>query len=237
VTKSRASKLFDFVARRRSVLVAAFLGAAGVLVAVGCSRPMAAPAAVDVDVERPGVRRAGAVVLEPPPARPDPVERTGARGIVSLREPIARAAVERFVERFFAAWQRGSLEGLTVLLASDAEPLYGNAHGRSSVIENWQQRLQAHEYPRLAGLELVRPERIERWSWDDLSAPDAPRRPFGMRPGDIVVRVPVEVTQAAGERFFGDVAVLMVRRDGDDLLIAGYGEIEGSEAGFHGARP
>ncbi len=198
---------------------------------------MAPPTAVDLDEQRPRVRRVGAVVIEPPPARPDPVDRSGARGIVSLREPIARAAVERFVERFFAAWQRGLLEGLAVFLASDAEPLYGGAHGRSSVIENWQQRLAAHDYARLAGLELVRPERIERWSWDDLSAPDAPRRPVGMRPGDMVVRVPVEVTQAAGERFFGDVTVLWVRRDGGDLLIAGYGEIEGSEVRFHGARP
>jgi hypothetical protein len=125
-----------------------------------------------------------------------------------------------------AAWQRGSLEALVALLTLDAGPMGARARGRGPLVEGWRQRLRAHEYARTAGLELVRPERIERWTWDELGAPGAPARPADMRPDELYVRVPVEVTQIAGEKLFDEVIVLELRREEGRYKIAAYGEAE-----------
>lgn len=165
-------------------------------------------------------------MLEPPAARPVPIDRASTRTIVSLREPEDRASVVQLVKSFFEAWEGASLDALLALLAPDAGPLEGRSRGRVALAELWRQRLQAHDYSRLLGVELVRPERIERWTWDELDAPLAPARPADMRPGEVYVRVPIEVTHVGGERFFGDVAVIVLRRAGSGLRIASYGELE-----------
>jgi len=165
-------------------------------------------------------------VLEPSAALPAPIDRGRTQAIVTLREPEDRASVARLVKSFFEAWQDASLDALLALLSPDAGPLEGRSHGRSALAELWRQRLQAHDYSRLLGVELVRPERIERWTWDDLEAPLAPARPADMQPGEVYVRVPIEVTHVGGERLFGDVAVMVLRRGGRGLRIASYGELE-----------
>ncbi|MDP9151451.1 MAG: hypothetical protein M3O36_16140, partial [Myxococcota bacterium] len=70
------------------------------------------------------------------------------------------------------------------------------------------------------------PERIERYDWSDLSAPAAPPRPLEMRPDEVYVRVPLEVTRVAGERLFGDVIVLLLKREGSRYKVAAYGEAD-----------
>jgi hypothetical protein len=84
--------------------------------------------------------------------------------------------------------------------------------------------LHAHEYRRLAGFNLFRLDRVERYAWDDLSLPDSPERPPEMRPEELYVRVPLEVTRVAGERLFGDVILVVLRRDAGKYKIAAYGE-------------
>jgi hypothetical protein len=86
--------------------------------------------------------------------------------------------------------------------------------------------MRAHPYARLAGVEIVRLERVERWESDDLGAPEAPARPTDMRPGETYVRVPLETGRIAGERFFGDVIVLLVRREDGRYKIVAYGEVD-----------
>jgi hypothetical protein len=171
-------------------------------------------------------RRPDAVVVEPPPAMPSAVSRADARGVVALREPLAGDAVGNLVSALVDAWQRESLEALTALLTADAGPIEARARGRNTLVESWRQRLHAHPYGRLAGVELVRPERIERWEAEDLTAADAPARPPDMRPGELYVRVPLEVSRVAGEKFFGDVIVMLVRREDGKYRIAAYGEID-----------
>ncbi|HXX67306.1 MAG TPA: hypothetical protein VEK07_09000 [Polyangiaceae bacterium] len=165
-------------------------------------------------------------MLEPSAALPAPIERGGTQTIMSLREPEDRASVAQLVQAFFEAWQDASLDALLALLAPDAGPLEGRSRGRGALAELWRQRLQAHEYSRLLGVELVRPERIARWTWDQLEAPLAPARPVDMQPGEVYVRVPIEATHIGGERLFGDVAVMVLRRVGGGLRIASYGELE-----------
>ncbi len=166
------------------------------------------------------------VVIDPPPVLPAPLSRSSAQGVVSLREPPAHDAVVELVRTFLDGWQRESLETLLGLSTSDAALIDGADRGHAALIESWRQRLRAHDYGRLAGTELVLPERIERWEWDDLGAPNRPVRPSGMKSGDILVRAPLEVTRVAGERVFGDVVVMVLRRQDGGLRIAGYGEVD-----------
>jgi len=211
VTRTRASKLCE-----ASLAIA--LGAA-----LACGAPQAgvvAPAASD---EAPP-RRPDGVVVEPPPAMPSAVVRAPARGVVALREPLGGDAVRELVTKLMDAWVRESVEGLLDLVAPDAGPMDRRSSGRAKLLEDWRARMQAHEYNRLEGVQLVRPERIEHWDWQDLASPDAPPRPPDMRADEIYVRVPLEVTRAAGEKVFGDVVELLVRTDAGKLRITAYRE-------------
>jgi hypothetical protein len=147
-----------------------------------------------------------------------------ARGVVTLRVPVNDEAVVALVQTLIDAWQRESLESLVGLLTPDAQNLEAHGHGGTSLPDGWRLRLQTHEYRRLAGIELVRPARIRRWDYDDLGAKGAPPRPPEMRPGDLLVRVPVEVTHVAGEKLFGDLMTIVLRPEGPKLRVAAYGE-------------
>ena len=193
--------------------------------ACGCgaaSPPVAAPST------EPETRRPDAVVVEPPEAIPAPVARAEAQGVVTLREPLAADAVREIVEQLMDAWKKQSLEALVALLTSDAGPIEGRGHGRGPLVEAWRQRLRTHEYSRLTGMEIVRLDRIERWTYDELGSSDAPARPAEMRPGEIYVRVPFEVTHLGNEKLFEDVLELVLRREEGHYRIAAYGEVGGS---------
>jgi len=202
--------------------------------AAGCAgeSPCVPAIASPADAEAVGVaavvpaRHPDAVVLEPPAALPVPTTRAVARGVVSLREPVASDAIADLVEAFVDAWERESLDALVALLAPDAGPLESRARGRSALIDAWRQRLHAHEYGRLAGVELVRRERIARWNWGELGAPGAPARPPDMRPDEVYVRLPLEQTRVAGETLFGDSMVMVLRHVEGRLAIAAYGEAD-----------
>jgi hypothetical protein len=187
-------------------------------------RPKAPPPAVDEAGDVP--RRPDAVVIERESALPAPVDRAEAKGVVALREPVGAEAIFRVVRQLVDAWERGSLEDLSALLSADAGPWTARERGKSALTESWRQRLQAHEFNRLAGVELVRPERVEHWVWDDLGTPGAPARPADMRPGEILVRAPLEVTRVSGEKLFGDAMILILRREAPGLRIVAYDETD-----------
>ncbi|MCL2451196.1 MAG: nuclear transport factor 2 family protein, partial [Polyangiaceae bacterium] len=152
--------------------------------------------------DAPPARRPDAVVLEPVPARPAPSTRAEAYGVVALRQPIAAEAVALLVRAWVEAWQRESLEGLTELLSPDAVPIDAQGRGRAALVDSFRQRLAAHDYGRLAGLELVRADRIQHLAYDDFAAGPAngvsansagasvPARPPEMRRDDLYVRAP-----------------------------------------------
>ncbi len=172
-------------------------------------------------------RRPDAVVLEPRFALPNPATRAEARGVVSLRAPLTAEAVLAVVQSLLAAWQRASLESLVALLASDAVPMEAPGRGRPELIESFRQRLQAHDYARLAGVELVHSERVEHWDWDELGPRDTPARPPDMQRDETYVRVPMEVTHESGETLFGDTILLVLRLEAGRLVIASYAEAGG----------
>lgn len=227
MTTTRASKLCRAFGKAfaRAVVVWAVASAGS----IGCGA--APPATVDAPgaagSSEPPPRRPDAVVVEPPAALPVAAVHAEARGVVALREPLAGDALRETVLQVAAAWQLGSLEALVALLTNDAGAIEARARGRGPLVEGWRQRLRAHEYVRLAGVELVRPERIERWSWDELGASDAPARPADMRPDEVYVRAPLEVTRLANEKVFDEVMVLLVRLEDGRYKVSAYGEIEG----------
>jgi hypothetical protein len=208
--------------------VALVAGMACVLLGCAGHRP-AATGATEIpesSAATPPPRRPDGVVIDPPPLRPTPALRSPAQGVVSLREPAGEDAIVDLVRAFLDAWQRESLETLLALTAPDAGLLEDPEHGHAALVESWRQRLHAHDYGRIATAEMVRPERIERWEWDELGTPATPSRPPTMRPGELLVRAPLEVTRVAGERVFGDVVVMVVRRQEGRLRIAAYGEVD-----------
>ncbi len=169
-------------------------------------------------------RRPDGVVLEPPAALPSAVPRAEALGVVALREPLPDEALRACIATIVDAWEHEAIERLRELLTIDAGPLENRTAGRKALEDSWRQRMHAHEYGRLAGLELVRFERVERWDWDALGGPEAPERPGWMRPGELFVRVPFETTVVAGEKYFDDELILVLRPEGARYRIAAYGE-------------
>ena len=208
------------VSKRCSVAAACLL-----LTAAACATPSPALQAPSASAEPPP-RRPDAVVVEPPPAMPAPAAHAEAHGVVALREPLSSDAVADVVRALMDAWQRESLEALGALLTPDAGPIEARGRGKGALVESWRQRLRARPYRHLEGLQLVRPERIEHYAYDELGGPEGPVRPAGMREGEIYVRVPLEVTQVAGEKYFEDVIVLLLRREEGGYKIAAYGETD-----------
>jgi hypothetical protein len=164
-------------------------------------------------------------VLEPPTAIPPAVATAEARGVVALRPSLSGEAIHDCVRDLVEAWQRGSLDELTTLLASDAGPIEARARGPGALTEAWRQRLRAREYRRLEGMDLVRPERVEHYSYGELGGEGAPARPADMHPDETYVRVPLEVTQVNGEKYFEGTIVLLLRGDHGRAKITAYGEV------------
>ncbi len=231
MTKIRGSKLSRLA--RAAGAVGVILGIGSLLGAGGCGHVSPAVIALQMEptriTERTGrepARQPDGVVVDPPPLLPTAVAHDEARGVVSLREPAGNAAVADLLQAFVDGWEHESIDALAALLASDATAIDGAEHGHATLVETWRQRLRAHDYGRLAGTEILRENRVQRWGYDELGAPETPARPAGMRPADVLVRAPLEVTRVAGERVFGDVMVFVLRREDGKLRIAAYGEMD-----------
>ena len=66
---------------------------------------------------------------------------------------------------------------------------------------------------------------LQRYGAEDLAIGGARlARPAAMQDGDLLLRVPIAVAQVAGERYFGDVVTMVIRRDGGRFVIAAIGE-------------
>ena len=168
-------------------------------------------------------RRPDGVVLEPPPAMPPVSDRASATGVVSLREPLADKDVEDMVRAYLRAFEREDTAALEQMTAHDAVPL-GRAGGRAQLIEVWRGKFKSFEYQKLAGLEVARFSQLEKYAFDGLNVPGAPARPPEMKPGDVYVRIPILTPQIGTERLFGDVLVLLLRREDGRLKLAGQAD-------------
>lgn len=171
-------------------------------------------------------RRPDGVVLEPTPAMPAPADRAPASGIVALREPLADKDVEEVVRAYVRAFEREDLDALVQLLAQEASPL-GRAGGKNQLVDLWRTKMKNFEYQKLAGVEVARVAQIEKYGYDALGgsgASSGPQRPAEMRPGDLYVRVPIATPRVGSDQLFGDVLVLLLRREDARLKIAGQAD-------------
>lgn len=208
--------------RRSSWLVPSLVIASGIVACGG--------GALETATEMPKTpRRPDGVVLEPPPAVPAAQERaTTSSAVLALREPPAAEDVEEVVRDYLRAFEREDLDGLQHLLAREAGPL-GRAGGKSQLVDSWRGRFKSFEYQKLAGAEVARFGQLERRSYDGYAVAASAggptgNRPSEMRPGDLLVRVPIATPRVGGEQLFGDVLVLLLRREDGKLRIAGQAD-------------
>lgn len=172
-------------------------------------------------------RRPDGVALEPPPAVPPAVDRAEATGVVALREPLADKDVEEIVRAYLRAFEREDDQALAQLLTQDAVSLGRPGSTRQQLLEIWRTKLKSFEYQRLAGLEVARLSEIERHTYETLGTPGSRPRPPEMRPGDLYIRVPIATPRIGSEQLFGDVLVLLLRREDGRLKIAGQADENG----------
>jgi hypothetical protein len=172
-------------------------------------------------------RRPDGVVLEPSPALPLASDRAPASGVVALREPLADKDVEDIVRAYVRAFEREDSDALVQLLAQDAAPL-GRAGGKNQLVELWRTKMKNFEYQKLAGVEVVRLTQIEKLTYEMLSVSGGPTRPTEMRPGDLYVRVPIATPRVGSDQLFGDILVLLLRREEGRLKIAGQADENGT---------
>ena len=174
------------------------------------------------------VRRPDGVVLEPPPALPAAADRATASGIVALREPLADKDVEELVRAYVRGFEREDIDALMRLLAQDAAPL-GRAGNRNQLVDLWRTKMKNFEYQKLAGTEIARVTQIEKHTYDTLGAAGGPiPRPTEMRPGDLYVRIPIATPRIGSEQLFGDILVLLLRREDGRLKIGGQADENGT---------
>lgn len=176
-------------------------------------------------------RHPDGVVLEPARVIPPASDRAAANGIVALREPLADKDVEDIVRAYVRAFEREDVDALVQLLAQEASPL-GRAGSRAQLIDLWRTKIKNFEYQKLAGVEVARVAQIEKHTFDTLgssgAASGAPSRPPEMRPGDLYIRVPIATPRVGSDQLFGDILVLLLRREDGRLKIAGQGDENGS---------
>ncbi len=144
--------------------------------------------------------------------------------MVALRPTLSVEAIDDCVRELLEAWQDGSYDRLFALLTTDAGPIEARARGPGALGEAWRARLRAHEYKRLEGLELAQIDHVQHYAYAELGSEGAPARPADMRPDEVLLRVPLDVTQVAGEKFFEGTIVLLVRSEGGKARITAYGE-------------
>jgi hypothetical protein len=197
----------------------------------GTRTPASAPPAVTaVEIPESPPRRPDGVVVEPASAVPEASERASSNGVVALREPLGGEAVVAVVRSLFRAFAHEDRDALSALLTADAAPLVMGSSGQArpahgALLDQWSARLRSLNYGLLAGTEVARVDRIDRYTYGDLEGGSgAMARPEAMRPGDLLVRVPVTLPRVGAEPLFGDVVVLLLRREGDGFKIAGEGE-------------
>ena len=172
-------------------------------------------------------RRPDGVVLEPPPALPSPLDRAPASGIVALREPLADKDVEDVVRAYVRAFEREDLDALVQLLAQEAAPL-GRAGAKAQLIDLWRTKMKNFEYQKLAGVVVARVAQIEKHTYETLGTSGGPVRPAEMRPGDLYVRVPIATPRVGSDQLFGDLLILILRREDSRLKIAGQADESGT---------
>jgi hypothetical protein len=203
----------------RTILCAAVL--------CGCERevPASFPTRSSSAEEQP--RRPAGIAVDlrstPPPAR----DRASTdEPSVALRAPLGVGQAHAVVNGFFDAVYGEDISALGDLLVEDAvvqdtrPRSKTKSHGAAAL---WRQRFQKRAYQSLVGQLVYRPTDIATFRDDQLDA-----LPLGVRyltlneavrPGDIVLHVPIVTHSIKSERLFGNHVFFWLRRRGSRYVI------------------
>lgn len=166
-------------------------------------------------VETPGAapRHAG-VAFDPPAHLPDHPS-TGQWG--ALEQPIPRAKVIDVLDAFFAAIAREDLAALATLFTADAETLVSRG-SKARALEYWTRRFQRLDYTtQFSGL-IYSSANLTIREAADLDDGSAKLQPLLLRPGELVVQVPI--SPALGNtKLFGKVIEVVLGSGADGYKI------------------
>jgi hypothetical protein len=193
------------------------------LVLAGCSG--AGPLVTAVEAKN-GKRAPDGVVLEPPPAMPVPVSRAEAKGVLALREPFGDEAIRDVVAVMLRAFEQEDMSALTSLLTDDAAlmEMQGRPGGRQILLNQWKRKLDSFDMKRIAGVEVVRLDRIQRIERREDDDDDTPGPE--LRKDEVLVRVPIQTPRLGSDRIFGDYWLLLLRREDGRYKVKGFSEGE-----------
>jgi len=154
-------------------------------------------------------REPDGVFLDSPAARPPPRAVASARGVVALSLPLSREEVQTILHAYFRAFASGDASAFLPLLARSARHVEDGSS--TDLATSLEKRLRTVDYTHLA-FDVVA-------FYDDARiipfevASDHLQRPLGMRPGDVLIDVPIRIQQLGIVRIFGPRVELVLRRD------------------------
>ena len=174
-------------------------------------------------------RQPDGVLVDPSPAVPPALLHAPAKGVINLAEPTSNETLFGLVTTFFTAFQRRDRHLIEEVLSADAVGLDPAQHqNRQAMVQDWDVRMRSHDYSLVKASDLARVERMERFEYEDMGVSSSYPRPPEMRPGDVLIRVPVTapLDPKSGDKLFHDLLILMIRPDGEKLTLAGIAEVD-----------
>lgn len=172
-------------------------------------------------------RRPDGVVVDPSTELPSPEEVASSEaGVATLRSPLAEPAARKLVRAFFRAIVREDLPALASLLTVDASFTAPAGGPKARVLDVYRTRMQRFDYLPLEETRLYDDLRIETYRFDDFDQgwPLPIARPSAMNRADLVLRIPLSITQTSAGRLFGDEIVLVIGREGREPRIRAVSE-------------
>jgi hypothetical protein len=127
----------------------------------------------------------------------------------------------RAIDGFFAAVVTKDMGRLSAIAAAGATAPSRARGAGLLLVEIWRARVAGLRYDLLRGEQLYRRGEIETYGYEDLdrAEPGRPARPPEMRPGDLLLRVPMAIVRAGSDRVFGDELVFVLVPSGIEYRI------------------
>jgi hypothetical protein len=169
-----------------------------------------------------GPRRPDGVVVDPSPELPEATEAgEQASTLVALVPPLPEKSARSVVAAYFRAIVSEDLDALADLATPDANAPNKSRGNAGSIVDLWRGRMRHFRYRTLANEVLYQEADVEFYRYEDLesAAVGRPQRPPEMARSDLLLRVPMLVVRAGGDRAFGEEVVFLLRRDQDRFRI------------------
>lgn len=162
------------------------------------------------------------MVMDPPSALPSPSETADPEeGVASLRLPLAESSARALSRAFFRAIVAEDMPTLATLVMPDATFSAPSSTPRARVLDVYRARTQRFDYLALAEEAIYEEGLVRIYRFDDFDEETtlAVARPAAMKPGDLLLRVPIVQTETSAGKVFGDEISLVIGQDGNEARI------------------